>query len=206
MKIDETLKNRLIGAVVITLLAAIFLPLFLDDAQETLSERDSLALPEESLGNRMGLSTNELPNNIDDVIENIHAQPIIGSEESTSLPVQAPASVVVTPPPTTPAIVTTVSPVPATVIPTPAVVKQVSKEKRWYVQVASFNRKDNADTFQEKLQSQGFSAVIDTTTSANGNAMYRVRVGPQTDRNHAKTTQAKINQLNQVKSITLFSN
>jgi DedD protein len=196
MKIDEALKNRIIGAVVITLLAAIFLPLFLDDAQETLSDRELLALPKESSVNKMGLTTEELPNNIDDVIENIHAQPLIESDEGVPLPEPISAGVV-----------SEVVLPPATVTsPPPTAIKKASQEKRWYVQVASFNREDNAYTFKEKLKSQGFSAIVDTTTSLNGRSMYRVRVGPQTDRNHAKTTQVKINKLNKVKSITLFSN
>lgn len=197
MKIEEWLQNRIIGAIVITLLAVIFLPMFLDDAEESLQETETLVLPEESLVNTMGLSTTELPDNVDDVIENLHAQP---PEEITE-PLPPAATTVPVPNPSTVAVPTTVM-----TVPTPAAVEKKSTTiKGWYVQAASFHREDNAYTLTEKLKSQGFSAVVDVSTSSSGTSIYRVRVA-QADRQTAKNAKAKINQLNRLKSIIVFSN
>ncbi|MCK5728957.1 MAG: SPOR domain-containing protein [Methylococcales bacterium] len=199
MKIEEWLQNRIIGAIVITLLAVIFLPMFLDDAEESLQETETLVLPEESLVNTMGLSTTELPDNVDDVIENLHAQP----PEETTEPLPPAATTVPVPNPSTVAVPTTVVTVPT---PAPvAVEKKSTTIKRWYVQAASFHREDNAYTLTEKLKSQGFSAAVDVSTSSSGTSIYRVRVA-QVDRQTAKSAKAKINQLNRLKSIIIFSN
>ncbi|MCK5898947.1 MAG: SPOR domain-containing protein [Methylococcales bacterium] len=204
MKVEEWLQNRIIGAIVITLLATIFLPMFLDDTDESLQNTETLTIPKQSSMNAMDLVTSEPPNNVDDVIENIHAQPI---DEITEPP-PTPATVTVPVPATSPSSVATTTTV--VTVPTPATASVVIEEKppivkRWYVQAASFRGEENASTLQEKLKSQGFSAVIDTTTTRNGDALYRVRVA-QVDKQSANNARTKINRLNRLKSIIVFSN
>ncbi|MCK5871382.1 MAG: SPOR domain-containing protein [Methylococcales bacterium] len=202
MKVEEWLQNRIIGAIVITLLATIFLPMFLDDTEESLQKTETLVIPKESAMNAMDLATSEPPNNVDDVIENIHAQPI---EEMTEPPSDVAVTVPVPNPNTNPMVSTTATAV-TVPIPVPIVVeKKPLTGKRWYVQAASFRREENATTLQEKMKSQGFSAVVDTINTSNGGALYRVRV-VQADQQSANNARAKINQLNRLKSIIVFSN
>ncbi|MCK4493813.1 MAG: SPOR domain-containing protein [Methylococcales bacterium] len=202
MKIEEWLQNRIIGAIVITLLATIFLPMFLDDTEESLQKTDTLEIPKESVMNAMDMATRELPNNVDDVIENIHAQPI----EETEEPPPSAASTVPVPSANANPIIPATTKVVTVPSSTPVVVnKKPLTGKRWHVQAASFRREENASTLQEKLINQGFSAAVDPVTSSSGRALYRVRVA-QVDKQSANKASVKINQLNRLKSIIVFSN
>lgn len=61
----------------------------------------------------------------------------------------------------------------------------------WIVQVASFSEQSNADALQEQLEKKGYTAFV-ATAEVNGRTWYRVRVGPEEERNNADKLQKKI--------------
>lgn len=55
----------------------------------------------------------------------------------------------------------------------------------WTVQLGSFSSKENAYSLNEKLKKSGLSGFVDPVTR-NGKTSYRVRVGPETEQSDAK--------------------
>jgi DedD protein len=62
---------------------------------------------------------------------------------------------------------------------------------RWVVQVGSFSEKDNADSLVDQLRSAGFSAYT-VTVNDPGGIRYKVRVGPEIERQSAIQIAAEI--------------
>jgi cell division septation protein DedD len=105
------------------------------------------------------------------------------------------------PAPSDPAPVAAVAP-PATAAPpaprtaAPAAVPKVNPEVRhtertpppgsgWAVQLGVFGQRDNADRLVRDLRSRGFEAFV-SPVSRPGSTLYRVRVGPEHDRDAAE--------------------
>lgn len=171
MEIDQTLKQRLVGVVVITALATIFIPMLfddpIDDNDPNISELTIPPSPEESIKN-------------------------------SALPVQKSAEQVLA-------------------IPEPEEVKEKMEEKpageeekpsgqpaldlgRWIIQAGSFRQKENALELRDKLREQGFSTYLDSTETEAGQVMYRVRVGPELDKERAEATRKKLEEQNKIKT------
>ncbi len=171
MEIDQTLKQRLVGVVVITALATIFIPMLFDDPivdnDPSISELTIPPSPEESIKN-------------------------------STLPVQKSAEQVLA-------------------IPEPEEMKEKMEKKpadekeipsgqpapdlgRWVIQAGSFGQKENALELRDKLREQGFSTYLDSINTEEGKAMYRVRVGPELDKERAVATQKKLEEQNKIKT------
>lgn len=63
----------------------------------------------------------------------------------------------------------------------------------WSIQVSSFESEANANAFERQLQDAGFTAYI-RSTEANGTAVHRVFVGPKINRQTALETKAEIDK------------
>jgi len=63
--------------------------------------------------------------------------------------------------------------------------------RSWVVQVGSYARSDNADGVAARLRKAGFDTVVDRV-DLDGQALYRVQVGPETDPDRARQVQARI--------------
>lgn len=188
MKIAEELRNRVVGVTVITLLATIFLPMFLDEPKEALQETERLALPEKSSTDFPSMSAAVLPNNVDDVINAIDNNPQPFVSTTTTTPQKKPKASIASPSPKR-------SP-PAKIIP--------PQKKRWFIQVASFNREKNAFALRDKLRTQGYPALVNSTAS-NGHIIYRLRVGPKSSKQSASTLKTKLDQAHHVNSLIVLS-
>jgi len=69
---------------------------------------------------------------------------------------------------------------------------------RWVVQVGSFNSASSADALVAKLRLSGFTAFSEKVTSA-GKTVYKVRIGPEVDRDKVTETLAKVRAVHGLK-------
>ncbi len=66
---------------------------------------------------------------------------------------------------------------------------------RWYIQVGSFSKKENATSLLEALKAQGLPASLDAVQTSKG-ATYRLRVGPELDGKKAAAMKSKLDKQN----------
>lgn len=66
---------------------------------------------------------------------------------------------------------------------------------RWYIQVGSFSKKENATSLWEGLRAQGLPASLDAVQTTKGTT-YRLRVGPELDAKKAAAMKAKLDKQN----------
>jgi DedD protein len=70
---------------------------------------------------------------------------------------------------------------------------------RWYIQVGSFTKKENATALLEGLQKEGLPALLEPVQTEKG-VSYRLRVGPELDGKRAAAMKRKMDEQN-IKSI-----
>ncbi|MEQ1528104.1 MAG: SPOR domain-containing protein [Methylococcales bacterium] len=83
--------------------------------------------------------------------------------------------------------------------PTPAKVK--TEAKRWYIQVGSFGKKENAVSLWESLRKDGFPVSLDTVQGEKG-TFYRLKIGPELDGKRAVDMKARLDK-HSVKSMLI---
>lgn len=79
--------------------------------------------------------------------------------------------------------------------------KTTPKLMRWYVQVGSFSKKENAMSLWDSLHEQGLPASLDTVQTDKGTT-YRLRVGPELDGKKAAAMKARLDKQN-IKAILI---
>jgi DedD protein len=79
--------------------------------------------------------------------------------------------------------------------------KTTPKLARWYIQLGSFSKKENAMSLWESLHEQGLPASLDTVQTDKG-ISYRLRVGPELDRKKAAAMKSRLDKLN-IKAILI---
>lgn len=72
----------------------------------------------------------------------------------------------------------------------------------WVVQVGSFTTEKNAKGLRDKLRDKGFRAFLDVARTGKGKT-YRVRVGPELDHKRAKALRAELEKKMKLKGIVL---
>ena len=202
---DPELKQRLVGAVVITCLAAIFVPMLFDDpidqTGKMISELkipdapvksvdlDSVTLPETiedviSLPETESVSeTKPLPKNSDEFNDLSETKSLAENNDEVNVLSETKSS-------------SETQPVKEEI----ANQQTTSNLVRWFLQVGTFGEKSNALSLQNKIRKQGFPASISTKSAENG-LLYRVRVGPELDKKRAEVMKIKIDKLNNLTSI-----
>ena len=193
---QRRLKERLIGAAVLVMLAVIFIPMILDDTthtESTITESNIPAKPETEFSSRIvPLTDSEVPADDDTVTD---------SEET------APAET--TPVDTVPAEPTTAETAKADTTPDETIqapapasedkavtAAEKSGEKptsgkgdigltAWVVQLGSFSSENNANNLNDKLHKAGYSSFVEPVKQGS-NEVYRVRVGPELLRSDAQ--------------------
>jgi DedD protein len=76
-----------------------------------------------------------------------------------------------------------------------AVPKASPKLVRWYIQLGSFSKRENAMSLWESLREQGLPASIDTVQTDKGTS-YRLRVGPELDGKKAAAMKLRLDKQN----------
>ena len=181
MSMDQNLKQRLIGAVVITALAAIFIPMIFDDPVADRGQMISqLRIPNEPEVSRDYMAT---PPDIEKVnlpeTSYLQTQQEIEDTETYRKETVGKKQVMERP------------------------VVDI-KMNRWFVQVGIFSEEANAISIRDKIRKQGFPVMVSTISSEKGK-LYRVLVGPELDKKRSEEIKVKMAMLNGLKGI-LISN
>lgn len=164
---DDKLKQRIIGALVLIVAAVVFLPMLLSGQDETVEvEVEVPAAPVMDETEIRAAAPIELPE--PEPVAGIPAPGSVSGEPVTSEPVEPP-----------------VVAAPAARPPAPPVeVPAVTRSGNWVVQLGSFSSATNAQTLRETLLEQGYNAYT-LSASVDGSEITRVFVGPLIDRAEA---------------------
>jgi len=161
---DRALKERVIGAIVLVVVAVMIVPVFLDGtANDAEIVSEVMTLPGQNDQQRMTQTV---------VLNRDRAEPV-----PTSAPVSA-AKEAVTPP------VSAAKERPVAI---------ESSTGMWAVQLGSFQNQQNAERLAADLRKQGFAAFLSQLDTGSG-ALHRVRIGPQKDRDGAESVAAKLSK------------
>ena len=211
---ERRLKERLIGAAVLVMLAVIFIPMVLNNNSDTevkIEKSNIPARPEETFNSRIvplqGEDLTPLPVKQTEqelVLESVETVMPTPKEEETEAPVSSSEPEVMT---------KAVTPVETVTIPD-NVVENIEKEAEssssaasgavgtaaWVVQLGSFSSKENASGLNEKLRKAGYPSFVEPLKRDKGIA-YRVRVGPELKRSNAQKLQQKLNKEMKIEGI-----
>ena len=190
---DRALKERIIGAIVLVLFVVLVVPVFLDgpsNSGEVISEQ--VPLPGQSGDANQTIVLNR--DRSQPVPAASIGKPVVAEPEQTQEAVQEPvasASTASAPPPQVAAEVQ-----PEAAQKKPEVVAAEAPEPSsstgmWAVQLGSFGNKENADKLAADLKKLGFAAFR-SQLHTNSGELYRVRVGPQKDRESAEAVAGQL--------------
>ncbi len=178
---EKTLKERIVGAIVLVAVVVLVVPVFLDGPPsegEIISER--VPLPGQS---EQKIQTVVLDRDRDEPV------PVQASNSARPDTRQTAAT---TPPPQPPAqrreAEAKLQPERATATPVQAA---GSATGMWAVQLGSFANQQNAEKLAADLRKQGFAAFLSQLSTSSGQ-LHRVRIGPQKDRESAEAMAARL--------------
>ena len=170
---EQKLKERLTGAVVLILLAVIVVPLLLDDTRRVDTRITTTNIPEKP--------DDQFTTRLVPILEQDEILPEAELEEVIPAPVDADDA--------------TIAEAESPVDPTPAAGAQPANTDLtgWVVQVGSFSRA-NADKLNERLRGAGYRAYVvdEPVTAKDGSLLYRVRIGPEVLRSEALKLKAEL--------------
>ena len=195
MNMEQGLKERLVGAAVIVILAVIFIPMLLDNRtnEDIVISATNIPPKPESLP--------EPPSDTD------FSSRIIPLKEGTQAPKDIPAE------PTQPAaddsseidenIHAEISSLPRDV-PEQAGEEPVTNVglTAWVVQLGSFSNKDNAESLNQKLRKEGYRSFVEPLKQKN-TIVYRVRVGPELEKSEAEAINKKLKDTMKIDGIVV---
>jgi len=188
--LNEKLKQRLVGAVVLVSLAVIFIPMLLDGDKHS----------------TMPMFGSNIPDKPDYKFEplDIPLQPVPAIPEERPVLIDKPEA---------PPVQEAKSPEKAEkpTAPSPASTSADKAETgstksaggtAWVVQVGSFSRSENALALRDKLRTHGFTAFVERVKGGDA-SIYRVRVGPELKRENAEKALKQLQQKMKLKGIIM---
>jgi len=182
---DRSLKERIIGAVVLVIFAVLVVPVFLDGpSTDTEMITESVSLPGQNGQTRKTQTI---------VLERDRTKPVPAPGNISGADNKPAATVAKKDQP-----VADRSPVtgPVKSQPKPAGNAKLAQAKSptgmWAVQLGSFSNQANADRLAADLRKQGFAAFLSQLQTESG-SLHRVRIGPQKDHEGAEAIAAKLN-------------
>ncbi len=200
---DRGLKERLVGAAVLVILAVIFIPMLLDDSPSGPGPITETNIPDKPDN---GFNSRIVPVEPEPVEIELPEPPDVDAESSDTA----------TGEPAAPAPAKPAEPVVETEADTgsgggadgetepappeePALSQDMpepdnddeAKPSGWMIQLGSFSKEDNARDLNEELRASGYAAFVEPVTR-DGKEVYRVRVGPQVLRSDAEKVRDKI--------------
>jgi DedD protein len=207
---ERRLKERLIGAAVLVMLAVIFIPMILSDSNRTETAITKTNIPQRPEGEAPShiapLQESDLKSAGEEGAAPAQAQEQTPAPAPEAKPAPAPkpspapeAKPAPAPKPSpAPEAKTTPPPAPASPAKTAPESKPAataSGQRReltaWVVQVGSFSGHDNANRLLKKLQGSGYAAFIEHVKQ-DSETVYRVRVGPEVRRSSAESLKEKL--------------
>ena len=185
---ERALKERIIGAVILVIVAILIVPVFLDGPPqdgEIVKERvllpgqgdqetKTVVLDRERNQPIPVASANETEAAEADEVAEPEPEPV--AEVQSAAAEEAPAEAVASeeqPTDTAPEVAQ------------PAVADSPSTTGMWAVQLGSFSNKENAENLAASLRKQGYAAFLSQLQASSG-PLHRVRIGPQKDRESAE--------------------
>ena len=188
---DERVKHRLTGVVVIVSVAIIFLPAMLKKSNQRFEENInvSLKLPDKPLPPKIAIPN---PKVMFESIKVAHVE-LPKTIEETAPPVITKAASLSKPVALTPILAKTVAVLPtkvAVVTPEKKIASLIKKDL-YGVQVASFTQERNAISLVARLNKEGFHATYNKFTGKQG-LFYQVVVGALDKKMQAVTLQKKL--------------
>lgn len=208
----DALKQRLIGALLVLFIIIIAAFILVQNANDNVDGQQELVLPEpsatiETVDENVILSDREVlldPHKLgDDVVavakEEVTvktAVPVIIEKDKSALkkiPTESPAKVSEIKNPAAPIIKKEVKPVKEAV----QVVKPVPTTNtgpQWIIQVASFGVEGNAQALQKKVKTLGYQSTIETVKTDQGKTIYRLKIGPESNKQTVDTIVSKVKQ------------
>jgi DedD protein len=182
---DRSLKERIIGAVVLVVFAVMVVPVFLDGpSTKTEIITESVSLPGQNGQTRKTQTI---------VLERDRTEPVPASG-NISVADNKPAVIHVKK--DQPVAARSLATGPVKSEPKAAgntkLVQAISPTGMWAVQLGSFSNQANADRLAADLRKQGFAAFLSQLQTESG-SLHRVRIGPQKNREGAEAMAAKLN-------------
>lgn len=204
---EQTLKQRLIGAIVLVSLAVIFIPIILEGPDDEWTPR-SHSLPEKpQLDYRADMDLVLPPPVLVDDQEPKTAVTTQAAPSASEKPASEPASKPVRPevkaePEPAPVPARAAAPQkPPTRKPAPPAAAQKTL-KGWFVQVGSFGQEMNAKGLQDRLVAGGFKTHLQKIEIGKKHA-FRVLVGPSASRAEAEKLAASLKSGQQLKGMVV---
>jgi DedD protein len=175
---DQHLKQRIVGAIVLVSVAVIFIPMLFEEHAElgelSISETNIPKFPAEEFEEKR--------------------RPLPIKEEIEEL-VKLPAM-----------LAPSLEPASTKKLAKKKVIKRSQATLKiapsYIIQVGSFGNKSNAEKLARKIKKSGFPTFV-KSSSENKKLMYRVVVGPELDRKRTEQNKAKIEKLFNLKAIIL---
>lgn len=192
---NQALKQRLVGAVVLLALGIIFLPGILRENQQAPVNRQTL-VPESPDYQRLEFENPQRPDNIEpapdpetmflppseqvpqDALETVDIQPETNQsdrQDSTDVESKAPGEIGE---------------------------QEAQLQGAWVVQVASFRSGERASELRDKLQDQGYRAYIRSADTDSGR-VNRVFIGPKIDKKTANKIKRAVDEAFQLNTLVL---
>ncbi len=192
---ERRLKERVIGAAVLVMLAVIIIPMILNNSSETdttISETNIPVRPDSSFNSRIvPLKESDLTPVVETPPNKTVERPSVENLKS-EIPVVPEAKPVIEVDDQIPEIQT--SP------------KELANSQMgataWVVQLGSFSDEENAKVLNEKLRKAGYPAFVEPLKKNSG-IVYRVRVGPELLRSDAQSLQQKLAKSMQIEGIVI---
>jgi DedD protein len=189
--LDERLKQRLVGAIVLVALAVIFIPMILDGGDDRSLPAHGEAIPDKPATLKRLEKTK--PAAVD-----IPAPPpiverrLIDDQAAPPQPDTRQSEITKPNTNTKKAAADDNS-------------KQASLEKSakaWVVQVGSFEHQKNALALRDRLRKYQYRAFVESVKN-NGSVIYRVRIGPEVRRSSAEQIQQKLKARHKINGVVM---
>lgn len=163
--IDQGLKERLTGAIVLVLSGVIFIPLFLDGPDPKTGDRETrtLALPATDKIQGDDVAAGDVPG-AGGTVQNSPGDMAVTNDKRQSSDVEAGDGQAKA---------------------RRSLVVPDNPLSAWAVQVGSFASQDNAERLSAELKKRGYRAFVTRLRTKDG-TLYRVRVGPEQERERAE--------------------
>ncbi|WP_440061078.1 SPOR domain-containing protein [Pseudomonas syringae] len=206
--LDNVVKQRMVGALVLIAVAVIFLPMLFTREDETRQVQvEASSAPHAPAVSQVKVDPVPVPEPQVLPQEPVPGDADMGSNnQPPAMPIAPAPTAPATAPASKPAAKPTPAPAPAATAPAPAPAKPAAPAGvdanglsiSWSVQLASMSNRANADNLQKTLRTQGYNAYIRTADGVN-----RVFVGPLIERAEADRLRDQLDKQQKLKGIVV---
>jgi DedD protein len=196
--VDNRIKERLTGALILVALLVILVPEMLSGPETSTAAGDAPPARPATEGPPLRSYTLDLDAAAD---KNPAGQSALNAQSASAASETAPAATPAEPEASGPAAkaatpTESAEPVAAPAVPAPPqppapASTSGAASRGWQVQVGSFAQRVNAERYAQQLAGKGFKAQVSSSTG-NGRELFRVRVGPVADRDAAVALQSRL--------------